>query len=180
MYSIPLDLVPMAAAGAQTSGPEEKKAPAVLLACDVRTCAATSSHAGAESSCAAREWKLLLVDEAAQASEPMIAQAMNLASSETRVCQIGDHKQLPATVNHPANRAGNSQASMFERLMHSGNIPFVVLDDQYRMPEAVASYPNSEFYGGALVTATAPADAPYGVYWPSKDPIAFVNVRSRI
>ena len=91
-----------------------KRAPSVLIEHDVRTYAATCSHVGAEPPVLkGRPWKLILVDGAGQATEPMVAQVLTAAAAPTLVCQIGDHKQLPATVSHPANRAGNSQASMF-------------------------------------------------------------------
>ena len=124
-------------------------------------------------------FSLILVDESAQATEPDIVQVLTLARSLTMLCQIGDHKQLPATVSHPANKAANKDVSLFQKLLLSGNIPYVVPIVQHRMQEAIAAYPSFQFYAGTLLTDTLRRDLPNGFYWPSDDPVAFVHVRSR-
>ena len=136
---------------------------------------------GTQSASLTQPFSLILIDEAAQATEPDVLQVVNVALSSTGVHQIGDHKQLPATVSHPENKSDNNDISMFQRLLTSGLFPIVVLQVQHRMQEAIAAYPSQQFYADGLITATAPKGrTPHGFWWPSQDPVAFVNVRSSL
>ena len=153
----------------------------VLKMNNVKTFAATCSMVGTKPASLKHPFSLILIDEAAQATEPEVVQVFNVALCSTSVHQIGDHKQLPATVSHPENKSDNNDISMFQRLLTSGLFPIVVLQVQHRMQEAIAAYPSQQFYADGWITATAPKGrTPHGFWWPSQDPVAFVNVRSSI
>jgi hypothetical protein len=67
--------------------------------------------------------------------------------------QVGDPKQLPATV---LTRDKTAQLlyrrSVFERLQQAGH-PTLFLDTQYRMHPEIADFPSRSFYGGRLNNA---------------------------
>lgn len=124
---------------------------------------------------------MILIDEAGHAMEPDVLQVFNCADSQSSIHQIGDHRQLPATVTHPANRADNNDISMFERLLSSGIFLVVFLQEQWRMQEQIAAYPSMQFYSDRLITMTPRRrNNPKGFNWPGLDPVAFVNVHSAV
>ena len=45
-----------------------------------------------------KKFDLIIIDEAAQAAEPDVVMPLTLQSGHVQDTQIGDHKQLPATV----------------------------------------------------------------------------------
>ncbi len=102
---------------------------------------------------------VLLVDEAAQASEPELLIAMYTRAKKALL--IGDPKQLPSTVfSRDAYEHGYGVSTM-ERLMASG-AEAMLLDQQYRMPAGLRQWPSDTFYGGkitdhaSLATRAAP------------------------
>ena len=74
---------------------------------------------------------LILVDEAAQATEPMTIIPFQLADADTHVVLIGDHMQLAPTVLSKAAEFKGLGTSMFERLMRVGGIDPCMLTLQY-------------------------------------------------
>jgi len=117
----------------------------------------------------------VIIDESAQASEVDVVQPLSLLHRDGCGVQIGDHKQLPATVKSVRNKAFELQRSMFERLFSSPGIVTCQLVEQRRMHPSIASYPNEEYYGGTLVSCTAWTLPPQGFDWPSDHPVAFVQ-----
>ena len=119
----------------------------------------------------------VLVDEAAQATEPATLQALRFGA---RSCVlVGDPRQLPATVlSGKAARAGLAR-SLFERLANGEGrgegggaggggeeqeenddidvddtkVPVSLLRVQYRMHAEIRSFPSRAFYAGALEDA---------------------------
>lgn len=73
---------------------------------------------------------VLIVDEAAQASEPELLIPMYL--SPTKALLIGDPNQLPATVFSSKAEKFGFGVSCMERLMRA-NYGHMLLDEQYRM-----------------------------------------------
>ena len=49
-----------------------------------------------------KRFDLILIEDAAQATEPDAVMPLSLQSNHVSVIQIGDHKQLPASVKHRA------------------------------------------------------------------------------
>ena len=110
------------------------------------------------------------MDEAAQTIEPAVVQLLNaLGTKETRFHQIGDHLQLPAYVDHPGNRASNNNMSMFERMFQYGSVANTILTEQHRMHPAIAAFPSSQYYHGALTThPSVSQDVPGGFRFPQE------------
>lgn len=111
-----------------------------------------------------------IVDEAAQTTEPMTLAAINLGA---RFILVGDHRQLPPIVENeqahsnfvegalfdaaytPGEAAalgdigcGGLDRSLFERLV--GQLPHIMLEEQYRMHDKIMAFSNEAFYAGKL------------------------------
>jgi hypothetical protein len=95
-----------------------------------------------------REFDLAIIDEAAQSAEP--ACLLPLLRCR-RVVLAGDHCQLPPTVLSPQAQREGFGVSLMERLAALyGDSITRRLDVQYRMHEAIMTFPSRHFYGGAL------------------------------
>jgi hypothetical protein len=118
--------------------------------------AATNSSAGT----LAREFDLLVLDEATQAT--CIASCIPLARAD-RVVLAGDHRQLPpfsATEDAPETSDG---LSLFEHLYADGGVFEGVglqLKTQYRMHRDIAYFPNRAFYDRRLRNGRTVATLP--------------------
>jgi superfamily I DNA and/or RNA helicase len=104
---------------------------------------------------------------------------------------VGDHKQLPPTLMsdcvHVLEQSGTRSAqklnqSLFERLILQ-EMPFRMLNTQYRMHPAIAEFPSKRVYDGKLLTGIT-ADArpiPRGFPWPNPEvPVAFLGAPLRL
>ena len=101
------------------------------------------------------DFPLVVVDEAAQATEPDVVAAL-VGARLCRAVLVGDPQQLQPTVVCPtAARLGLARSAM-ARLMAAGH-PAVLLRTQYRMPAALAAFASAAFYGGLLRTAAQPS-----------------------
>eukprot|EP01050_Picozoa_sp_SAG11_P008935 SAG11_NODE_811_length_7065_cov_2.641114_3_plen_1861_part_00 len=113
----------------------------------------TLSAAGSKVLCergAVRASELLVVDEAAQATEcSTLVPLRHLASSRSRAVLVGDPRQLPATVLSMAAQAAQAGRSLFARLQ-ACRFAVQMLDTQYRMHPAIAAFPSRHFYGAKL------------------------------
>lgn len=104
-----------------------------------------------------------IIDEASQLIEPLAA---GIAARAGRIVLVGDDRQLPPVVCaegarttdqleiHPMLREmgiGGLDTSLLERLR--GKVPTTTLRQQYRMTQAVQTFPSLSFYGGALIAA---------------------------
>jgi DNA replication ATP-dependent helicase Dna2 len=87
-----------------------------------------------------RRFEMVIVDEAAQLTEPL---TLGLTLRGRRYVLVGDDRQLP-----PVVRTRGLAQSMFERLKSSGQI--TLLDTQYRMHPDIMSMSNRLFYDGRL------------------------------
>ena len=112
--------------------------------------------------------RLIVVDEAAQATEPMTLIPLQLADDDTHVVLIGDHMQLAPTVLSKAAAFAGLGASMFERLIRVGGVDSCMLTLQYRMHESICSWPSREFYVGKLLpdSSVGARDRGKGLPWP--------------
>jgi ATP-dependent RNA/DNA helicase IGHMBP2 len=96
-----------------------------------------------------RRFDLVVIDEAAQATEP--ASWIPLLRAE-RLVLGGDHCQLPPTIVSDEAARGGLGTSLIERLAKQIG-PSIVrrLDVQYRMHEQIMEFSSAEFYQGELV-----------------------------
>jgi superfamily I DNA and/or RNA helicase len=95
-----------------------------------------------------RRYDLLVIDEACQTTEPGCWVPLCRAA---RVVLAGDHRQLPPTVLSPEAARLGFGVSLLERLVaHFGERVTRRLDVQYRMHEAIMTFPSVEFYDGTL------------------------------
>ena len=146
-----------------------------LRGCQVVCC--TCSAAGGKK-LSSIVFDFLLIDEAGQALEPEAL--IPITRGAQRVVLVGDHKQLGP---HVANRSAATAAlgiSMFERLMNSAVVPSVMLNTQYRMHTAIASFPSAYFYDGLLSSGRDVDNRPAareGFPWPDRtQPLAVLHV----
>lgn len=110
----------------------------------------TNSTAGSEL-LVDRDFDVVVVDEATQATEPS---ALVPLTSAGRVVLVGDHRQLPPTVlSREAEERGLGR-SLFERLAaEHGDRALEMLTVQYRMHEKIMGFSSERFYDGRLRAA---------------------------
>eukprot|EP00929_Paragymnodinium_shiwhaense_P085470 TRINITY_DN45871_c0_g1_i1.p1 TRINITY_DN45871_c0_g1~~TRINITY_DN45871_c0_g1_i1.p1 ORF type:complete len:1238 (-),score=308.34 TRINITY_DN45871_c0_g1_i1:219-3656(-) len=136
---------------------------AVLKDADV-VCATTNTAAA--SMLRVLNFEAVLIDEVAQATElsalvPIVLRGAN------RLVLVGDHCQLPPSVNSLEAEARGLSLSLFARLEAQGIAPHF-LDTQFRMHPAVAEFSANAFYNGRLQTGVKAESrpAPRGLDWP--------------
>ena len=123
------------------------------------------------------DFPVVVLDEAAQTTEPALVCALAAARAEQLIL-VGDTKQLPPTITCMSllNSLG---VSPMQRLEDCG-VGEISLQIQYRMPPALLKHPSEYFYKGLVSCAPwklrETIAVPAGFPWPSKDPLAFVHV----
>ena len=108
----------------------------------------TLGSAGGRAVESANKFKVVVVDEAAQSSEPSTLVALQLGSSHAIL--VGDPQQLPATIFSVSGRVTKYDRSLFQRLEESGH-GVHLLDTQYRMNPVISEFPRHIFYKGMLL-----------------------------
>lgn len=119
----------------------------------------TLGSAGSKMIASAVKFEVVVVDEAAQSSEPSTLVALQLGSSHAIL--VGDPQQLPATIFSVSGRLSKYDRSLFQRLEEAGH-PVHMLDTQYRMHPAISSFPRRIFYDGSLKDGANVLDENYG------------------
>eukprot|EP00727_Mastigamoeba_balamuthi_P012075 m51a1_g7490 hypothetical protein (1148) ;mRNA; f:246635-250538 len=105
----------------------------------------------------------LVVEEAAEIPEPLLAVAASIPSLE-RIVMIGDHQQLRASVSSYALRRDKGlDVSAFERLV-CGGLPYVALNRQSRMADELL-LPVRLHYPALESNAEATARLPFPPRW---------------
>jgi hypothetical protein len=94
------------------------------------------------------DFPVVFLDEASMSTEP--ASLIPLMKGSQHVALIGDHKQLPPVITSREAQTAGLGLSLFERLIHEGAVPSVMLDTQYRMHPSLARFPSGEFYDDLL------------------------------
>lgn len=132
--------------------------------------------AGAGDPILARSFRMVVIDEATQATEP--ATLVPLTKGAQCVIMAGDPKQLPPTIVSSTAYKYSLDVTLFDRISASGLEP-LLLDTQYRMHPRIAHFPSHWFYQDRLkdgVKASA-KPVPQGFPWPNdKCPVALVEV----
>jgi len=101
----------------------------------------------------ARQFDLVVIDEACQGTEPGAWIPLLRAG---RVVLAGDHCQLPPTVRSDEAQRRGLGVSLFERLADvSGDKLARRLDVQYRMHHAIMEFSSDEFYESSLIADPA-------------------------
>ena len=103
-----------------------------------------------------------------------------LTSPFLALCLVGDPQQLPVlTLSGSAANNKLFERSLFKRLQ-SLNFPTILLRNQYRMHEAIASFPSQQFYEGRLITPDEVRDrrAPLWTRNPCFPTVCFWDLRS--
>lgn len=104
---------------------------------------------------ARRRFDLVVIDEAAQCTEPEAWVALLLAE---RAILAGDHCQLPPTLMSEVARKGGLGTSVFERLIPTMPEASTLLTTQYRMNQAIMTFSSREFYEGKLEASASVAE----------------------
>ncbi|MQM02775.1 hypothetical protein Taro_035545, partial [Colocasia esculenta] len=105
---------------------------------------------------------MVVIDEAAQASEVAILPPLSLGAA--RCVLVGDPQQLPATVISKAAGTLLYSRSLFERFQQAG-CPAMLLSVQYRMHPQIRDFPSRYFYQGCLTDSESIASLADEVYY---------------
>lgn len=119
-------------------------------------------------------FRIIVVDEAAQATEP--ATLIPLVKGPEQVIMAGDPNQLPATVISTEAKERGLDIALFSQLVDVG-LEMFMLDTQYRMHPDIASYPSQQFYKGKLKSGIKQEDRALllGVPWINSCPVYFYD-----
>ncbi|KAJ0962282.1 hypothetical protein J5N97_030110 [Dioscorea zingiberensis] len=109
---------------------------------------------------------MVVIDEAAQASEVAILPPLSLGAA--RCVLVGDPQQLPATVISKAAGTLLYSRSLFERFQQAG-CPTMLLSVQYRMHPQIRDFPSRYFYQGRLTDSESVVKLADELYY--KDPL---------
>ncbi len=163
-------------------------------------CSTCSGAAGA--ALEGRRFGLVVIDEAAQATEPEALAALNLLAPGGKAVLVGDPLQLPPTVlaRACAVQPNPLHVSLFERLakLRAAGGPLAkrvrgaLLGTQYRMHPELAAWASEFVYRGRVKSGVDAAARPPvdGFPWPLREsggarggpprrsPVAFVHVPS--
>jgi AAA domain/SAM domain (Sterile alpha motif) len=123
------------------------------------------------------EFPIAIIDEATQATEP--SALVPIVRGARQLIMFGDHHQLEPTVLSDAATRGGLSRSLFSRLLDRG-VKSSLLDVQYRMHPAIASFPSMRFYDGKIlngVTAEQRMPPRTAFQWADESrPITFIDV----
>jgi senataxin len=109
----------------------------------------------------AHGFDMVVIDEAAQASEVAVLPPLSLRAA--RCVLVGDPQQLPATVISRAADTMQYSRSLFERFQQAG-CPAILLSVQYRMHPRIRDFPSRYFYQGRLVDSESVQALPDEIY----------------
>eukprot|EP00516_Mucochytrium_quahogii_P002296 CAMPEP_0203756330 /NCGR_PEP_ID=MMETSP0098-20131031/9629_1 /ASSEMBLY_ACC=CAM_ASM_000208 /TAXON_ID=96639 /ORGANISM=" , Strain NY0313808BC1" /LENGTH=939 /DNA_ID=CAMNT_0050648169 /DNA_START=108 /DNA_END=2924 /DNA_ORIENTATION=+ len=124
------------------------------------------------------KFEIVVVDEAAQATEPSIL--VPLQHNVDHCVLLGDPKQLPATVMSKEAQSKYYQQSLFERLQEVGHESYL-LNTQYRCHPLISAFPSKEFYHGKLLDGEKVCQPTYHlpcVKYNAFQPLTFMNISS--
>jgi len=124
---------------------------------------------------------LLVLDEAAQCTEPALMCAL-MASHADQLVLVGDTQQLPPTVATASKELQKSLGTSPMARLENLSVPRYTLRVQYRMPPSLMEHPSKYSYNGLVESANHTeslicAPPPRGFPWPSPDiPLSFIHV----
>lgn len=115
------------------------------------------------------KYRTVVIDEAGQALEP--ACWIPILKAE-KVVFAGDHLQLPPTIKSEDAAKGGLSTTLLEKCVASHPESVVLLEEQYRMNEAIMGYSSKVFYNNQLKAHESVAGR---VLFPSEPPLAFID-----
>jgi len=115
----------------------------------------------------------VVVDEAAQATEPAALVPLHVANTDLCVL-VGDDRQLPPTV---FSSNGLTSVALFERLRQLGH-PAELLEEQYRMAPEISAFPSMYFYGERLKDSVNMQSSTRRAIHQWLPPLLFLNLHS--
>ncbi|XXG87505.1 hypothetical protein AAC387_Pa11g2173 [Persea americana] len=123
----------------------------------------------------AHGFDMVVIDEAAQASEVAVLPPLSLGAA--RCVLVGDPQQLPATVISKAAGTLLYSRSLFERFQQAG-CPTMLLSVQYRMHPQIRDFPSRYFYQGRLTDSESVAKLADESYYndPLLKPYIFYDI----
>ena len=119
-----------------------------------------------------RNFKTVIIDEAAQALEP--AAWIPICRAE-KLIMAGDPFQLPPTVKSTEAAKGGLSFTLMERCMQTQPAAAHLLDVQYRMNTDIMEFSNRQFYGGKLIAHETVAHRKLAISQINTDPIEFID-----
>lgn len=111
----------------------------------------------------------LIIDEAGQALEPACWIPISKAQ---KVVFAGDHLQLPPTIKSQQAAKDGLSTTLLEKCTALYPEAIVLLEEQYRMNEAVMGFSSKEFYGNRLKAHDSVASR---LLFPGDLPLSFVD-----
>ena len=130
---------------------------------------------------------IVVLDEAAQATEPSLLCALAAAKAE-QIIFVGDTRQLPPTVASDNKELRDSLGVSPMSRLESSQVGQQTLRVQYRMAPALLEFPSRYFYDGLVTCAdsmlqqqqtasgSTHLEPPAGFPWPESQPLAFLQV----
>ncbi|SDE32778.1 Superfamily I DNA and/or RNA helicase [Dyadobacter soli] len=115
------------------------------------------------------KYRTVVIDEAGQALEP--ACWIPILKAE-KVVFAGDHLQLPPTIKSEDAAKGGLSTTLLEKSVALHPDSVVLLEEQYRMNEAIMGYSSKVFYQDKLKAHESVASR---VLFPGEAPLAFVD-----
>eukprot|EP00164_Ancoracysta_twista_P003741 GFYU01005015.1.p1 GENE.GFYU01005015.1~~GFYU01005015.1.p1 ORF type:complete len:976 (-),score=230.34 GFYU01005015.1:49-2976(-) len=112
----------------------------------------------------------ILVDEAGQSLQPECLLPLQLATRDTTIAFVGDHKQLGPVVRSRTARRLGLGISLLERFMtlyerdygsmdeRTSSQRYLTLCNNYRAHEALLQFPSDRFYNSSLIQSAANVD----------------------
>jgi ATP-dependent RNA/DNA helicase IGHMBP2 len=115
------------------------------------------------------EFDIAIIDEAAQALEPSCWIAINKSK---KLILAGDHCQLPPTIKSDEAMRKGLGNTLMERLITAQPNCVVLLQEQYRMHEAIMTFPSQQLYDGKLL---AHASNQFHTVFSNDAPLQFID-----
>lgn len=115
------------------------------------------------------KYHTVVIDEAGQALEP--ACWIPILKAE-KVVFAGDHLQLPPTIKSDEAAKGGLSTTLLEKCVSLHPEAVVLLEQQYRMNEAIMGYSSRVFYGDKLKAHESVASR---VLFSGDSPLAFID-----
>lgn len=119
-----------------------------------------------------RNFKTVIIDEAAQALEP--AAWIPICRAE-KIIMAGDPFQLPPTVKSIEAKKGGLSFTLMERCIKNQPKAAYLLETQYRMNADIMEFSNLKFYKGRLKAHETVVDRRLKISEMNDDPIEFID-----